>query len=164
MRDYSKVSPALWESKRFHALSDDGRFALLYLMTSPHQNSAGVYRLPPPYAAADLQWPVERVQAALQELSEADMVTVDPDTDVLLIRRWFKHNPPMNQNHMTGIDRLLQRLPCPTIAQEAAASAWEAWRARCAEREGAQDSETPEPAGNAKPPRKGWRDWKAPPR
>ena len=47
MREFSKVSPAVWQSERFHSLpSDDGRYVHLYLLTNDHQNSAGCYRLP----------------------------------------------------------------------------------------------------------------------
>ncbi len=36
-----------------------------------------------------------------------------------MITRWFKHNPPMNDDHHTGIVRILERLPSEAIANEA---------------------------------------------
>ena len=61
MRDYSKISPALWQSARFNDLpSDDGRYLYLYLLTSSHQTSAGCYQLPDGYSCSDLRWPLAR--------------------------------------------------------------------------------------------------------
>jgi hypothetical protein len=41
--------------------------------------------------------------------------------------RWFKHNPPVSGNHLTGVERELERLPSEGIAKEALQAAQEAW-------------------------------------
>lgn len=128
MREYSKVSPALWQSERFNSLpSDDGRYLYLYLLTNGHQTSAGCYRLPTGYACADLRWEAKRYSKALQELADADLVRVDEVAKVVSITRWFKHNPPLSESHMLGIERQLEKLPSPSIAEAALSEAQEAW-------------------------------------
>src|SRR5262245_26949974 len=77
-------------------LSDDARLLYLYLLTSPHVNSAGCYVLPEEYACADLKWAPERYHAARIELVENEMVCFDPKHEVVFITAWFKHNPVMN--------------------------------------------------------------------
>lgn len=112
MRDYSKISPALWQSSRFNGLpSDDGRYLYLYFLTCSHQNSAGCYRLPDGYACSDLRWQPDRYTSARDQLEAADLIRFDAATSVVMITRWFKHNPPMSESHLTGIERLLERLP-----------------------------------------------------
>ena len=136
MRDFTKVSPTLWQSKRFLGLpSDDGRFLYLYLLTCPHQNSAGCFWLPDGYACNDLCWEEDRYQRARQELIDAELIQYDETDDVVLIERWFNHNPPMNQSHMTGIKRALEKVPSAVLlgatleALEAACEAIELKRA-----------------------------------
>jgi hypothetical protein len=111
MREFSKVSPQIWESKRFRSLADDSaRLAYLYLLSNGHQTSAGCYRLPPAYACADIGWEPAKYDAALQALLDAELVDVDRDTNEVFIPRWFKHNPPTNEKHATGTTRLVEKI------------------------------------------------------
>ena len=120
MRGYSKISPALWDSERFNALpSDDGRYLYLYLLTSRHQTSAGAYRLPDGYAATDLRWTPERYARARELLVQADLIRFEAQSSVVMITRWFKHNPPMNDSHLKSIEGELERLPSPRLAEAA---------------------------------------------
>ena len=134
MRDYSKVSPAVWQSSRFNGLpSDDGRYLYLYFLTSQHQNSAGCYVLPDGYAAIDLNWPIERYRAARKLLMDAGIIDFDNTANVVRIMRWFSHNPPMNPSHRKGIHSILQRIPSNTLAGDAwkeSEAAWESMQAR----------------------------------
>lgn len=129
MRDFSKISPAVWQSLRFNNLPSDGeRLLYLYLLTSSHQTSAGCYQLPDGYACSDLKWQLERYQAARQVLVDADLIRFDPENGVVMITRWFKHNPPMNEKHSIGIERMLKRLPSDKIRDAAQAALDEAWQ------------------------------------
>ena len=117
MRDFSKIAPAVWQSARFNNLpSDDGRLLFLFLLTCSHQTSAGCYHLPDGYAVSDLQWTLERYRSARDQLVEADLIDFDRETSVVMINRWFKHNPPMNESHFTGISRLLERIPSARLS------------------------------------------------
>jgi len=128
LREYSKVSPNLWQSKRFNSLaSDDARYLYLYLLTNSHQTSAGCYRLPNGYACDDLRWPVDRYVAARTALIDADLVQFDADTSEVRIVRWFRHNPPATTDHLTGIVRQLERLQSEKLATDAIADAEAAW-------------------------------------
>ena len=120
MREFSKVSPALWGSERFTALpSDDARFVYLYLLTCEHQTSAGAFKLKDGYATDDLKWEASRYHTARQQLVQADLIHLDETASVILITRWFKHNPPMNESHFRGIAKVIQKLPSITLASEA---------------------------------------------
>lgn len=122
-REFTKVSPAVWASARFHALTDRGRLLYLYCLTSAHVNSCGVYRLPDAYAASDLGWSAEEYRQERSALVAAGMVDFDPDTSEILIERWFRHNAPMNPDHATGTRRLVASIDSDRL-REAAESAF----------------------------------------
>ncbi|TIP20160.1 hypothetical protein [Mesorhizobium sp.] len=105
VRQFHKVSPDVWRSRRFLALVGDQRELWFYLVTSPHQTSAGCYKLPPAYAVADLgnDWTRELYEACLRVLVDGDLIAHDPDTDEIYVCRWFKTSPPTNGSHAAGI-------------------------------------------------------------
>lgn len=110
-RDFSKVSPAFWRSKKFRQLpTDQSRLAYVYMLTCEHQTSAGAYRLPHAYAADDLGWPIDTFKTGLAQVEEAGLIISDNETDEILITNWFKHNRPMNRKHRIGIVAILERL------------------------------------------------------
>lgn len=152
MRDFSKISPAVWQSKRFNSLpSQDGRYLYLYLLSSQHQNSAGAYQLRDAYGCADLNWSLDSYQRARAELVAADLIAFDESDSVVMITRWFRHNPPMSESHLIGIERITERLPSDSIAEAVREAAQEAWRVQCdkkaAEAERKQKPAAPRPNG-----------------
>jgi hypothetical protein len=132
MRDFSKVSPQIWDSERFKALADDSaRLAYLYLLSNGHQNSIGCYRLPAAYACADMGWTAPKYQAALAALIAAELIEADDQTREVLIPRLFKHNPPTNAKHAQGAFRLVEKIESSTLRDAATAAlttAWDKWQ------------------------------------
>jgi len=102
-REFSKVSPAIWRSKRFLGLKTDrSRLLLFYYLTCQHQNSAGAYKLPEGYAVADLGWSIDDYRKARVELVNAGLIHYDPETEEVYVAGWFKACPPMNDKHASG--------------------------------------------------------------
>lgn len=89
-QDFTKVSPAVWRSKRFLALDDAGKVLYLYSLTCEHQNSTGCFRLPDAYASADLQWSIEKYRQYRDGLVSADLLAVDVENSMIYVCRWFK--------------------------------------------------------------------------
>ncbi|TPJ34256.1 hypothetical protein [Mesorhizobium sp. B2-6-5] len=118
-RSFTKVAPAVWRSRRFISLPDEAKVGFLYLLTNAHVTSAGVYELPPGYACADLGWTDAAYESALRELTDVELI--DRDRDVILIERWFKHNPPTNDDHATGTRRRLQTIESDRLREKAVA-------------------------------------------
>jgi hypothetical protein len=121
-RDFSKVSPLIWRSSRFRGLSDAGKIGFFYLISNAHVTSAGVYELPDGYACADLGWSPERYADVCSELEAAEMIDRDPVRDIVLIERWFKHNPPMSADHATGCRRRLDAIESERLREKALAA------------------------------------------
>jgi hypothetical protein len=122
MREFSKITPAMWRDKRFRSLpSSDAKLVSLYLLASEHQNSAGAYRLPTLYACSDLGWDEERFAAARAEVLKADLFAFDPETEEFYCRGWFKTNPAMNPKHAQSIIRRISELESDEIRERAEA-------------------------------------------
>ncbi len=98
MRDYGRVYSNFWQSPETRALTEDGRTLALYLLTSPHANLIGCFRLPDAYAADDLQWASERVSEGFRELVLAGFVARDSSTQWVLIHKYLKWNSFENAN------------------------------------------------------------------
>lgn len=132
MRDFNKVSPTLWQSSRFADLpSDDGRFLYLYLLTCPHQNSAGCFWLPDGYVCSDVQWERKKYHTARQQLIDADLIQFDDSEQVIFIKRWFRHNPPMNQSHLKGIISLLEKCGSLAVREQCEVELNAVWEEKC---------------------------------
>lgn len=117
---FSKVSPQVWESGRFRSLPDDSsRLLYLYLLSSVHQNSIGVYRLPAAYACEDLGWDRPVYDEALTALVDVELVEIDEVTQEVLILRWFRHNPPTNDKHLAGVERLIGKIASQALRERA---------------------------------------------
>ncbi len=132
MRDFSKVSPQIWDSERFRNLPDDSvRLAYLYLLSNGHQNSIGCYRLPSAYACADLDWPAAKFEIVEKALVDATLVDVDFGTREVWIPLWFKHNPPTNPKHAQGAFRLVDKIISTRLREtvtEELQRAWAKWQ------------------------------------
>ena len=122
MRDFSKVSPKVWRSPRFRAMQDErAKLLYLYVLTCEHQSSAGCFRLPDAYAAADLGWSDGHLEEARGALIAAGLLVHDPDSEEYFVPRWFKHNPGTNPKHRAGITRLISELDSDHVREAAEA-------------------------------------------
>lgn len=132
-RLFSKVSPAVWRSKRFLALpTSDAKLAYLFMLTNEHVTSAGAYRLKEGYAVSDLGWDIPRYREALAHLVAAKLIAHDEGTSEVYVQRWFKHNPPQNDKHAQGCQRMILELDSEVIAELAMADFEEAEQRRLA--------------------------------
>jgi hypothetical protein len=128
MRDFSKISPSVWRSQRFTELpTDDARYLYLYLLTCEHQTNAGAYHLPHGYACDDLRWEKLRLSQALEKLVASGLILHDATTAEIAITRWFKHNPPMSESHLLGVERTIERIHSSVIAEAVLNELHEAW-------------------------------------
>ncbi|TPM33888.1 hypothetical protein FJ955_03910 [Mesorhizobium sp. B2-2-2] len=117
VRQFHKVSPEVWRSKRFLALTNDQRLLWFYFSTGPHQTSAGCCKLPPAYAVADLGWTMNHYLTCLEALTDGDLVTCDSETSEIYVRRWFQTSPPTNAKHAAGISSNIYRLDSDEVRE-----------------------------------------------
>lgn len=113
MRDYGKVYTAFWQSEDIRSMSEDGRTMAFYLMTCPHGNMLGCFRLPDTYAGEDLQWEAKRVRKGFDELFGKGFAYRCERTFWVFIRHHLKWNHFENPNVATKAFKLLDSLRMP---------------------------------------------------
>lgn len=69
MREYGQIQSAFWHSKDCEAFSDRAKLLACYLMTSPHTNGIGCFRIGPGTMSDDLKWSAEQLHEGFQELA-----------------------------------------------------------------------------------------------
>jgi hypothetical protein len=114
--NFTMVRRSIWHSGRFRALaSDDARYLFFYLLTCPHQSSAGCARIPEAYVLADLNmmgacWSREKYDRVRTELISAGMLDCDPATDEILVPRWWASGPPVNLKWEQGARKACEQI------------------------------------------------------
>lgn len=89
MRDYTKLSPQFWISPQGKAIRQLGpivRLTALYLLSSPQATMLGIYYLPLPYLAHELDTPLEGASKALDKLCQLQFCTYDKATEYVWVR------------------------------------------------------------------------------
>lgn len=100
-----------WTSDTTSDLSDDGKMLALYLMTSPHTNALGCFRLTDGYVTDDMRWTAERVRKGFAELFQRGFANRCETTGWVLIQKHLVWNRPENPNQVKAIARLAQQIP-----------------------------------------------------
>jgi len=111
MREYGKVYTSFWSDPTIRAMSEDARALALYLLTCQHGNSIGLFRLPDAYAADDLQWPIERVSKAFQNLIDSRFLVRETASNWLVIPKYTKWNGFENPKVAIGAMKVLESCP-----------------------------------------------------
>ena len=115
---YGRVYHRIWSSKWFRSADNDTRLAALYLLTCPHNNTEGLFRLPVLFAQYELDWEPERVTHALNELEAIGFILWDPDNDLIFIRNAMKWQTPAGHKSILGAFRKLQEAPTSWLLPE----------------------------------------------
>lgn len=111
MRMYGSVHISFWENRETQNISDQAKLLAIYLLTGPHTNMAGVFRLPDGYIKEDLGWDIEIIHKAFQELSLIGFLTRDEKLGWLVIHQFLKWNPVQNLNQGVAIRKIFQTIP-----------------------------------------------------
>lgn len=68
MREYGQIQSTFWQADDIADLSDQAKLLACYLLTGPHSNGIGCFRLTDGYLVDDLGWPAETVSERFAEL------------------------------------------------------------------------------------------------
>ena len=111
MRIYGSIHVSFWGNNQIQALSDQSKVLAIYLLTCPHSNMLGCFRLPDGYITEDLRWDIQTVKKAFHELADIDFLTRDEQTGWLVIHDFLKWNPIQNSRQGIGIHKLFEGVP-----------------------------------------------------
>lgn len=111
MREYGKIHSSFWTSQDIREAGEDGRTLAAYLLTSPHSNMLGCFRVPLAYVSDDLKWPLERVLEGFEKLSQRVWLTFDKGSEWVVIHKFLKWNQPENPNVVRASEKLFAQIP-----------------------------------------------------
>lgn len=108
-RRYYRVATTVWRQE----WDDDTRLVALYLLTSPHRTTEGLFRLPLDYARSDLRWtkPARRFDRPFEALIAEDFIAYDAKVSVCLIVNALAYQAPENPNQVKAAIKALRELP-----------------------------------------------------
>lgn len=111
MTRYYRLSPKFWSDPVVQSWDDDARLLAIYILTSPHRTTEGLFRLPKQYILADLQWLPERLPEPFQQLLNDGFIEYHEPTQVLLITAAMKYQGSQNENQATHALSALDEVP-----------------------------------------------------
>lgn len=118
MREYGKILTRFWTSPDILGLAPEPKCLAAYLLSSPHSNMIGCFRLPLEYAAADLNWQRDVLTRCIEELEGGGFVRYDARTSWLIIHRYLKWNPLENWNVGKAAAKLITGVPRTSAVYE----------------------------------------------
>ncbi|MCF8002529.1 MAG: DnaD domain protein [Halanaerobiales bacterium] len=108
---YIKIVTKIWTDEKISELSDQGQKLFIYILTSPHSNMAGYYRLPKPYIQYDLSWSDKLLDKPFSKLLDKSLIKYCEESSVVLIPKFFKYNSIQNKNQAKGAAKKTSELP-----------------------------------------------------
>ncbi len=111
MREYGQIQCSFWIDPDIQNLSDGAARLAAYLLTGPHSNGIGCYRLPDGYVMADFGWSKEKVSKAFEELFQIGFCERCESTDFVLIPRFLRWNQITNGNVASAREKEFDTIP-----------------------------------------------------
>lgn len=111
MRKFGSIPTNFWEIPEIRQLSDQAKLMASYLMTGPHSNMLGCYRLPAIYVTEDLAWSIEKVNDTFKELIDINFITRDEKLSWLVIHGFLKDNKIQNSKQAISIQKIFYNVP-----------------------------------------------------
>ena len=115
---YSRISNRFWTDEKSSTWNDLVKLAALYVMTCSHRHLEGIFKLPPQYACADLNWTMKSWKSALAFLQESHFLKWDSRTSIVLIINALRYQAPENENQRTAAIRRIKDLPNTPLLQD----------------------------------------------
>lgn len=110
------IDPSIWNDARpiLKELGDTGKnvaIVFLYLLTGPHSNPLGLFRVPPEYIAVDLGCPTDVASQSLVVLGGRGLAVYDAGAQVVWVPHTLRGQPLQNEKQVLGALAALAGLP-----------------------------------------------------
>lgn len=112
---YFRVSPLYWRSAADHGWDDMTKLVGLYVLTSPHRITEGLFRLPVSYVIEDMGITRARAEKSLARLAADEFI--ERDGDMLLIVNALRWQPPKAGSNVKHAVRLVTAMRTPLLVR-----------------------------------------------
>lgn len=121
MRDYGQVQCSWWGHPDTASLDDIEKLLFLYLLTGPHSNGLGCYRIPFGYVSSDTGKDMETVSEAFKKMEAKGLIRYCEDTDFVHIINYMKWNGIANPKVAAARQKEFEAIPsrCKLIPEVA---------------------------------------------
>lgn len=121
-QSYKKIEPRIWDDEQFDQLADPAEaLAAFFLLTGKWTNRAGVAVFSEGLAADKLRINPDKLWDIMSRVCTTMCWPIQKtgrSTIVVLFPKWFKSNPPKNQDHLKGCLSDLHDVPNCEIIQK----------------------------------------------
>ena len=111
MKVFGKVDCNFWTDKALRSVSQDARYLALYLLSCPHGDMLGIFKLRVAYALVDLQWDEGRWSDSIEELRQVGYIDYNDEEEYVSILQFQRDVPVKNINMVKHRVSLLEKLP-----------------------------------------------------
>lgn len=111
MRDYGQIQCSLWGYQPFINLPEDEKLLYVYLLTGPHSNGLGCYRLPLGYVFTDTGNSIDTVSKGFISLQEKRLVYRCESTEFVYISKFLKWNQISNKKVAIAREKEFNLIP-----------------------------------------------------
>lgn len=115
MAKFASVSPEFWTDTTVAEWNESQKLLALYLLTCPHRNLQGLYRLSLRYAADDLGWSEQRTRRALERLIADGFAEYDWEAKVVLLPKALRYYQPTTDRQLQGAIQALAKVPATPL-------------------------------------------------
>src|SRR6185312_6931851 len=111
MRNFGKVSTAIFTDPKSRRWDDETFRLVVYLLAGPHANLLGCFRMPRGYVEADLGKGYHTVSRLFQKLTETNFLSYCAVTERVWIKKFLHHTQFENGNVAKSAFRVLKEIP-----------------------------------------------------
>jgi len=111
MREYGQIQCSFWSDPDIQGVSDDAKLIALYILSGPHSNGLGCYRIPDGYIQADTGMTSETVSKGFKELFSIGFCLRCETTKFVLIPKFLKWNTVANKNVAAAREKEFKAVP-----------------------------------------------------
>ena len=115
---YVLLATKFWTDEKIINLDTETKLLYLYMLSSPHSNMAGYYRLPKAYIKADLHLSDKGFTKGFNKLLKKGLIKYCDKSSVILVLNYYKYNKIQNENQAKGAANRTSELPQNSLVEE----------------------------------------------
>lgn len=115
---YVRIATKFWADEKVVDLDPETKLLYLYILSCPHSNMAGYYRLPKPYIQADLKLSDKGLTKGFNKLLSKGLIKYCEKSSVIFIPNYYKYNSIQNKNQAKGAANRTSELPKNSLVKD----------------------------------------------
>ena len=110
---YRTLHVSFWEDLLSHGV--DEKYFYFYLLTNPHTNISGIYKIPMPYIILETGLSEKKIVAMFAYWAHHDKIRWNRDTEEVGIKNWTRYNVSKGSKVLTAVQRFVDGIKDKTL-------------------------------------------------